>query len=135
MPATVDSEQIDRIVWNQHHDPFEILGPHMVQQDGQTVWAVRAYLPLADKAWVVLPEEHKEVAMESNHNPHFFECVLEVQDLANYQLKYVIGDHVHVIYDPYAFKTRAITIFTCLAKATTTASTRSWGLTSPPLRG
>jgi 1,4-alpha-glucan branching enzyme len=111
MPATVDSEQIDRIVWNQHHDPFEILGPHMVQQDGQTVWAVRAYLPQADKAWVVLPEEHKEVAMEPNHSPHFFECVLEVQDLANYQLKYAVGDHVHVIYDPYAFKTRAITDF------------------------
>ena len=111
MPATVDAEQIDRIVWNQHHDPFEILGPHMVQQDGQTVWAVRAYLPQADQAWVVLPEEHKEVAMEPNHNPHFFECVLEVQDLANYQLKYISGDHVQVIYDPYAFKTRAITDF------------------------
>jgi 1,4-alpha-glucan branching enzyme len=111
MPATVAPEQIDRIVWNQHHDPFEILGPHMVQQDGQTVWAVRAYLPQADQAWVILPEEHKEVPMEPNHNPHFFECVLEVQDLANYQLKYVIGDRVHVIYDPYAFKTRAITDF------------------------
>ncbi|TVQ05628.1 MAG: 1,4-alpha-glucan branching enzyme [Leptolyngbya sp. DLM2.Bin27] len=111
MPATVDAEQIDRIVWNQHHDPFEILGPHMVQQDGKTLWAVRAYLPQADQAWVVLPEEHREVAMESNHNPHFFECVLEIQDLANYQLKYVSGDHIHVIYDPYAFKTRAITDF------------------------
>ncbi|MGB3136213.1 MAG: 1,4-alpha-glucan branching enzyme [Nodosilinea sp.] len=112
MPATVDAEQIDRIVWNQHHDPFEILGPHMVQQqDGQTVWSVRAYLPQADKAWVVLPEERKEVPMESNHDPHFFECVLEIQDLANYQLKYVSGEHVHVIYDPYAFKTRAITDF------------------------
>ncbi len=112
MAITVDSEQIDRIVWNQHHDPFEILGPHMVQQqDGKTLWAVRAYLPQADKAWVILPEIHQEVEMETNHNPHFFECVLEVQDLANYQLKYVSGDHVHVIYDPYAFKTRTITDF------------------------
>ena len=111
MSVTVDPEQIDRIVWNQHHDPFEVLGPHMVQQDGQTVWAVRAYLPQAQQAWVVLPEEHREVAMEANHNPHFFECVLEVQDLANYQLKYVSDGHVHVIYDPYAFKTRAITDF------------------------
>ncbi len=111
MAVTVDPGQIDRIVWNQHHDPFEVLGPHMVQQDGQTVWAVRAYLPQAEKAWVVLPEEHKEVPMESFHNPHFFECVLEVKDLANYQLKYIIDGHVHVIYDPYAFKTRAITDF------------------------
>ena len=111
MAVTVDPGQIDRIVWNQHHDPFEVLGPHMVQQDGQTVWAVRAYLPQADKAWVVLPEEHREVPMEANHNPHFFECILEVKDLANYQLKYVSDGHVHVIYDPYAFKTRAITDF------------------------
>ncbi len=111
MSVTVDPEQIDRIVWNQHHDPFEVLGPHMVQQDGKTVWAVRAYLPQAEQAWVVLPEEHREVVMESNHNRHFFECVLEVQDLANYQLKYISDGHVHVIYDPYAFKTRAITDF------------------------
>ncbi|MEB3289295.1 MAG: 1,4-alpha-glucan branching enzyme [Leptolyngbya sp.] len=111
MAVTVDPGQIDRIVWNQHHDPFEVLGPHMVQQDGKTVWAVRAYLPQADQAWVVLPEEHKEVPMESFHNPHFFECILEVKDLANYQLKYVSDGHVHVTYDPYAFKTRAITDF------------------------
>ncbi len=111
MAVTVDPGQIDRIVWNQHHDPFEVLGPHMVQQDGKTVWAVRAYLPQADQAWVVLPEEHKEVPMESYHNPHFFECILEVKDLANYQLKYVSDGHVHVTYDPYAFKTRAITDF------------------------
>jgi 1,4-alpha-glucan branching enzyme len=111
MAVTVDPGQIDRIVWNQHHDPFEVLGPHMVQQDGKTVWAVRAYLPQAEQAWVVLPEEHKEVPMESFHNPHFFECILEVKDLANYQLKYVSGGHVHVTYDPYAFKTRAITDF------------------------
>ncbi|NJL49047.1 MAG: 1,4-alpha-glucan branching enzyme [Leptolyngbyaceae cyanobacterium SM2_5_2] len=111
MALTVDPEQIDRIVWNQHHDPFEVLGPHMVQQDGKTVWAIRAYLPQAEQAWVVLPEQHKEVAMETNHNPHFFECVLEVQDLANYQLKYTSGGHIHVTYDPYAFKTRSITDF------------------------
>jgi 1,4-alpha-glucan branching enzyme len=68
-------------------------------------------LPQAEAAWVLLPESHKEFAMESHHNPHFFECVLEISDLANYQLKYVSGDHEHVIYDPYAFKTRTITDF------------------------
>lgn len=111
MALTVDPEQINRIVWNQHQNPFEILGPHLVQQAGQTVWAVRAYLPQAEAAWVILPEAHKEVAMESSHNPHFFECVLEVPELANYQLKYVSDGHEHVIYDPYAFKTPTITDF------------------------
>jgi len=111
MAVTVDAGQIERIIWNQHHNPFEVLGPHLVQQDGKTVWAVRAYLPEADTAWVVLPEQHQEVAMESAHHPHFFECVLEVPELANYQLKYLSGGHEHVIYDPYAFKTRTITDF------------------------
>ncbi len=111
MAVTVSPEQIDRIVWNQHHNPFEVLGPHMIQQDGKTVWAVRAYLPNADAAWVVLPEARTEHPMESSHNPHFFECLIETEELANYQLKYQEGEHERFTYDPYAFKTRRITDF------------------------
>ena len=111
MSVTVASEQIDRIIWNQHHDPFEILGPHMVQQDGKTVWAVRAYLPQADAAWIVLPEERKEVAMNMADQSHFFEGIVETEELANYQLKYKEAEHERVIYDPYAFKTRRFTDF------------------------
>ena len=111
MAVTVAPEQIDRIVWNQHNDPFEVLGPHMIQQDGKTVWAVRAYLPNAEAAWVVLPEARAEYGMESSHNPHFFECVIETEELANYQLKYKEGEHERFIYDPYAFNTRHITDF------------------------
>lgn len=111
MAVTVAPEQIDRIVWNQHHNPFEVLGPHMIQQDGETVWAVRAYLPNADAAWVVLPEARSEYEMESSHNPHFFECTISTQNLANYQIKYKEGDHERFIHDPYAFKTRRVTDF------------------------
>jgi 1,4-alpha-glucan branching enzyme len=111
MAVTVAPEQIDSIVWNQHHDPFEVLGPHMIQQDGQTVWAIRAYLPTADEAWVVLPENRSEHPMEKGHNPHFFECLLTTQELSNYQLKYREGEHERFVYDPYAFKTRRITDF------------------------
>jgi 1,4-alpha-glucan branching enzyme len=111
MTATVAPEQIDRIAWNQHHNPFEVLGPHMIQQDGKTVWAVRAYLPSAEAAWVVLPEERQEYAMEADHNPYFFECLIETEELANYQLRYKEGGHERFIYDPYAFKTRRVTDF------------------------
>ncbi|MEL7313946.1 MAG: 1,4-alpha-glucan branching protein GlgB, partial [Cyanobacteria bacterium J06559_3] len=111
MAVTVAPEQIDRIVWNQHSDPFEVLGPHKIHQDGKTVWVVRAYLPAAEAAWVVLPEARIEHGMESSHNPHFFECVIDTEELANYQLKYKEGEHERFIYDPYAFKTRHITDF------------------------
>lgn len=80
-------EQVNRIVWNQHQDPFEILGSHLVEANGKTVWAVRAYLPNASQAWVILPEERKEYPMQSVHDPHFFECAIETKELANYQLK------------------------------------------------
>ncbi|MBF2036191.1 MAG: 1,4-alpha-glucan branching enzyme [Leptolyngbyaceae cyanobacterium T60_A2020_046] len=111
MAVTVAPDQIDRIVWNQHQNPFEVLGPHMIQQDGKTVWAVRAYLPAADAAWVVLPESRKEYPMEHDHNPHFFECVIEIEELSNYQIRYTEGGHERFTYDPYAFKTRRITDF------------------------
>jgi 1,4-alpha-glucan branching enzyme len=111
MAVTVAPDQIDRIVWNQHHNPFEVLGPHMIQQDGKTVWAVRAYLPSAHAAWVVLPEARTEYAMEAAHNPHFFECLIETEELANYQIKYKEGERERFIYDPYAFKNCCITDF------------------------
>ncbi|GAB4229917.1 MAG: 1,4-alpha-glucan branching enzyme [Elainellaceae cyanobacterium] len=110
MPMTVAPEQIDRIVWNQHHDPFEVLGPHQIQQNGKSVWVVRAYLPHASEAWVIFPEDREEYAMKAEHHPHFFECVLEREHLnKNYQLRLKEGEHERVIYDPYAFRSPLMT--------------------------
>ncbi|MBW4682846.1 MAG: 1,4-alpha-glucan branching enzyme [Microcoleus vaginatus WJT46-NPBG5] len=108
----VAPDQINRIVWNQHHDPFEILGPHPIEQDGKiTHWVVRAYLPTADAAWVVIPEERQEYPMQSVHDPHFFECTIETPELANYQFRLKEGEHERVIYDPYAFRSPKLTDF------------------------
>lgn len=111
MPATVPFEQIDRIVGNQHHDPFEVLGPHAIEQNGQKIWAVRAYLPNADAVSVVLPEARAEYSMKSVHHPHFFECTIETPELANYQLRVKEGEHERFIYDPYAFRSPKLTEF------------------------
>jgi 1,4-alpha-glucan branching enzyme len=111
MPATVPFEQIDRIVGNQHHDPFEVLGPHAIEHNGQKIWAVRAYLPNADAVSVVLPEARAEYSMKSVHHPHFFECTIETPELANYQLRVKEGEHERFIYDPYAFRSPKLTEF------------------------
>jgi 1,4-alpha-glucan branching enzyme len=108
---TIASDQIDRIVWNQHHDPFEVLGSHPIDEDGKTVWVVRAYLPNASAAWVVCPEERMEYPMQALYNPHFFECTLDIPELANYQLRLQEGEHERVIYDPYAFRSPRLTEF------------------------
>ena len=109
MATTLAPEQIEQIVGNQHQDPFSVLGPHAISQNGSTVWAVRAYLPKAEAVWVVCPGERKEYPMESVHHPHFFECTIETQELANYQLRVQQGEHERVIYDPYAFRSPKLT--------------------------
>ncbi|MEO0756960.1 MAG: 1,4-alpha-glucan branching enzyme [Cyanobacteria bacterium J06648_16] len=111
MTSTVASDQIDRIVWNQHQNPFEVLGPHQVLVDGKSVWAVRAYLPRADQAWVKLPEARQEFAMDNGQHPDFFEAIVDVDALANYQIRYTAGEHEHFMYDPYAFRSPQLTEF------------------------
>ena len=111
MSPIIAPEQIDRIVWNQHHDPFEVLGPHPFELDGKTGWVVRAYLPNADAAWVVRPEERMEHPMQAVHHPHFFEAKIETAELANYQLRIKEGEHERVIYDPYGFRSPLLTDF------------------------
>jgi len=108
---TIAPDQVERIVWNQHHDPFEVLGSHPIEQDGKTVWVVRAYLPNASAAWVVRPEERLEYPMQSVHDAHFFECTIDTPELANYQLRIQEGEHERVIYDPYAFRSPRLTDF------------------------
>ncbi|NET10274.1 MAG: 1,4-alpha-glucan branching enzyme, partial [Symploca sp. SIO2B6] len=109
MSMTVGSDQIDRIVWNQHQDPFEVLGPHKIEQNGTATWVVRAYLPNADAAWIIRPDSQEELAMESVHNPHFFECTLKGDDITNYQIRVKEGEHERVSYDPYAFRSPKLT--------------------------
>ncbi len=110
--TTIAPEQVNRIVWNQHHDPFEVLGAHLVEENGKSnLWAVRAYLPNASAVTVILPEERKEYPMETVHDPHFFECTIETQELINYQFRVKEGEHERVIYDPYAFYSPKLTEF------------------------
>ncbi|NEP52544.1 MAG: 1,4-alpha-glucan branching enzyme, partial [Moorea sp. SIO3C2] len=111
MSSRITPEQIDQIVGNQHHNPFEVLGSHKFEQDGNVSWVVRAYLPNAEAAWVVLPTERKSYLMQSVHHPHFFEVEIEIPRLANYQLRIKKGDRKWVSYDPYGFRSAKLTEF------------------------
>ena len=112
MTITVSREQVEQIIHNQHTNPFDILGPHQIEKDGQLLWALRVYQPQATAVTVVCPEERREFVMHpSEHNPHFFECLIDLPDLSNYQLRLTEGDRQSVIYDPYAFKDPCLTEF------------------------
>jgi 1,4-alpha-glucan branching enzyme len=107
--TTISPQQVEQIVWNQHQDPFSVLGAHRTEQDGKTVWVVRAYQPNATAVWVILPAQATEYPMQSVHHPHFFECVIAASELANYQLRIQEGEHDRIIYDPYAFRSPYLT--------------------------
>jgi 1,4-alpha-glucan branching enzyme len=53
MAFTVPNDQLNRIIQATHHDPFQVLGAHVVTQEGHTSVAIRAFLPLVERAWVV----------------------------------------------------------------------------------
>ena len=112
MTITVSREQVDQIIHNQHTNPFDILGPHAIEKDGKTLWAVRVYQPQATTVTVICPEERREFVMHSSaYNPHFFECLIDLPELNNYQLRIKNNDTESVIYDPYAFKDACLTEF------------------------
>ncbi|MGL5871458.1 MAG: 1,4-alpha-glucan branching enzyme [Xenococcaceae cyanobacterium] len=112
MKQLISPEQVTQIVNNLHQNPFEILGCHPLEQNGKVKsWVVRAYLPKAQAAWVICPEERSEYAMEALHNPHFFVCTIEASEINNYQLRLLEGDRERVIYDPYAFRSHNLTEF------------------------
>ena len=97
---TVSFQEIDAIVGGFHGDPFAILGPHPV--NGGLV--VRAFLPLADTAFVV-QEGEEDVPMVKVQEDGFYEAYLEgkAPPLA-YRIKqqtHGVGSVLHE--DPYAF--------------------------------
>ena len=59
MRTTVPLDKVGQLVEGRHENPFELLGPHEVNDSGRRALAVRAFLPHSTQAWVVDPA-HEE---------------------------------------------------------------------------
>ena len=102
MLTTVSEEKIRRIVFAYHHDPFEVLGAHLIELDGQRMVAIRALLPEAREAFVV-DDAGEEHPLTRIHDHGLFEAVLERAEIFSYRLK--VLDHYGneaTAPDPYA---------------------------------
>ncbi|MGD8878100.1 MAG: 1,4-alpha-glucan branching protein GlgB, partial [Syntrophobacterales bacterium] len=105
MEPTISAEQVEAIVRNLHHDPFQILGPHELEVNGHKNWVVRAFVPDSTEVYLLNPETGEEYPMRSAHNEHFFEVVLPgPEEIFMYQYRIVAmnGDE-RFVYDPYFF--------------------------------
>lgn len=105
MNLYIQKDLVDKIVQNQHHDPFEVLGPHEVQIKDQKKWVVRAFFPDSKAVFLVDSEKKIELPMPIAHNESFFELVLEdYENLFMYQFRVVSHNgHSRIVHDPYFF--------------------------------
>ncbi|HBY62332.1 MAG TPA: 1,4-alpha-glucan branching enzyme [Solibacterales bacterium] len=95
-------EEVEAIVGGYHGDPFRVLGPHRVEsKNGSGSWQVRAFLPHASEAEVLVGGE--TVPMEKQHPRGFFSADIGGK-FTGYKLKLKRWNGVfEEAEDPYRF--------------------------------
>ncbi len=120
MKTTAPIDDVYRVIFNDHHDPFQVLGAHIIHIDGKKAIVIRAFVPDADKLTVVpagatpkkaaassgkTSTKKKEYPMEKLHQDGFFEVVIKGKaKLFPYRLRKVNFDgNVQEFHDSYSF--------------------------------
>ncbi len=106
MSLTLTKHQVDAVLHTDQHDPFRVLGAHVVMKKGQKQVAVRAFLRDAKQATVVETDgERREWPMTRTREEGLFEALIaERQEVFRYELR--IEDYQgrqRVTRDPYSF--------------------------------
>jgi len=95
------SQEVETIVGGYHSDPFRILGPHASTGKGSDEWEVRAFLPHAQSAEVLV--NGIALPMDRRHPQGVFVAAVP-QNPGPYRLRLTLGDgHVVEQEDPYRF--------------------------------
>src|SRR5579883_3332293 len=96
------AEEIEAIAGGYHGDAFRILGPHAVRKrGGQARWEVRAFLPQAQSAEVVLGD--KLWPMARQHSEGFFVATLP-GEVGPYRIRALLFSGAAIDFeDPYRF--------------------------------
>jgi 1,4-alpha-glucan branching enzyme len=113
LPASLAPQavEVEEIVCGQHRDPFHILGPHVVECDGQHIVSFRAWQPHAAAVGVLLEGAAEPLPMARVHADGFFELARPLPPspdgkpaIPRYRLRVDFGnDFAQEIFDPYSF--------------------------------
>ncbi len=112
MRTTASLETIGQLIEGRHENPFELLGPHEVDQSGRRMLAVRAYLPSSEQAWVIDPTHgDRTLPMRRIHPAGVFEAICPLLHAngngspARYMLRVAEegGKKTITMHDPYSF--------------------------------
>jgi 1,4-alpha-glucan branching enzyme len=107
--SLVDVNALHPLIHGYHENPFEVLGPHEIEDNGRRALAVRAFLPSSKQAWLVDPRQGSAKPMRRIHPDGLFEAICppdvhNVEEGRTYQLRAIdySGEQV-TMHDPYAF--------------------------------
>ncbi len=107
MRTSVTLDKLGALVEGRHENPFEILGPHEVEDCGRRAIAVRALLPGATQAWVVDPAHSVSRPMRRIHPAGVYEAICPMPEKPSpgaYMLRAADQQGQHITtHDPYAF--------------------------------
>ena len=104
MTYSIPEEEIAKIVQSRHHDPFSVLGPHIIGSGRKKSLVIRAFIPNANKVFVIKNTSKHKYPMHNLCSTDIFEGTFPSQTIPfMYQLYVVKNDHVSKSYDPYAF--------------------------------
>ena len=106
MKATISIDEIYKIIYTEHHDPFTVLGAHVIEKKGKKVLAIRAFLPDAKEVYVVDENDPAhEYKMDRLMEDGFYEIILlEHSSVFNYKLKKVLhNSSCELFHDSYSF--------------------------------
>lgn len=102
--ATITVEQFNRLLYTYHHDPFEVLGIHPAQLDGQSAITVRVFRPEAQQVNVVRLDNDERIPMARIANEGYWEAVFPDEGFFPYWLELFLYDgQVRLEHDPYRF--------------------------------
>lgn len=108
MRLTAPLDDIYKIIFTEHHDPFTVLGIHPIKVGRKKCVVVRAFLPETDHAFVLRPlteNELEEREMDKLHPEGFYEIVFrDRKEIFFYKLKTVDAHgRVEEFHDSYSF--------------------------------
>jgi 1,4-alpha-glucan branching enzyme len=106
--TSVSLQNMNSLLEGNLHDPACVLGPAIVQHEGRSHLAVRAFSPESQQAWVVDESHRASRPMRKIHPAGLFEAFCPLpsgSERPQYQLKFATeGGEMKTQHDPYSFE-------------------------------
>ena len=103
--TTVELDKIGTLCEGRMENPFEVLGPHAIENAGRRALAVRAFLPGSAQAWVIDAAHSVQQPMRRIHPSGLFEAICDMPDTDNRYLLRTVDQSgkQSTLHDPYQF--------------------------------